>query len=109
MNLLNHFDDLLCCEICTEPYTEPSSNIKRIAKQLNCGHTFCLLCLEQMFEFTRSNPSIVCPTCRAITNISGGKKNITNLKNNFTILDLLETINNAKKNENEGKIKYIIY
>jgi ribosomal protein S27E len=99
------FDELLCCEICTEPYAEPSANMKRIAKQLNCGHTYCLLCLEQMFDFTRSNTNIVCPTCRAITIISGGKKGIINLKNNFTILDLLETINSVKKNENEGNIK----
>ncbi|KAI1695550.1 ubiquitin family domain-containing protein [Ditylenchus destructor] len=47
----------LRCGICTEFYVEP--------KSLNCGHTFCLKCVETM----TADGAIVCPECRKSTTI----------------------------------------
>ena len=53
--------DLSSCPICFDVLMDPCS--------LNCGHTFCELCLATVWKteagnWTNSPRSILCPTCR---------------------------------------------
>ena len=49
-------ESLLNCSVCLEPFQRP--------KLLRCGHTFCLECLEQLYDHTSA---ITCPLCKQKT------------------------------------------
>lgn len=61
MELSTVVNNLLECSICQEPFRDP--------RNLPCGHTFCLQCLEHLVNTTTSNASrnandFLCSTCR---------------------------------------------
>jgi hypothetical protein len=50
----NEIVEALLCSICTEVFTHP--------RRINCGHTFCKVCIETWFSTSRQYK---CPSCRA--------------------------------------------
>uniref|UniRef100_A0A158R6A5 RING-type domain-containing protein n=1 Tax=Syphacia muris TaxID=451379 RepID=A0A158R6A5_9BILA len=67
-SFLSDGDDMICCEVCFEPF----HLTERPPKQLPCGHNFCeqclfSLCCHQQYYFL---DSINCPTCRKEFNSS---------------------------------------
>lgn len=106
-------DEILICKICFLRY---STNKNKLPKLLSCSHTFCEPCLRQHVEklniLDENNHNIetvsksiyvikagqyvpkqlICPLCRKKTDLTDGK--IENLLNNFTILSLLDIIEN---------------
>lgn len=80
------------CEVCLSPY----STRKRYPVTILCGHTFCCICIKQMFSYSHIFKHedfavadllmlriIKCPTCRKVTPVrhdSNGEKNILMLK-----------------------------
>lgn len=53
----NELRDGLECSVCANLFKNP--------KQLFCGHTFCLDCIEKLKN--ESSQNITCPNCREIT------------------------------------------
>ncbi|XP_019639587.1 PREDICTED: E3 ubiquitin-protein ligase TRIM56-like [Branchiostoma belcheri] len=79
-------DDFLTCQICLETFRRP--------KILDCVHSFCEECLK---EYLKEGETVVkCPTCQRDTAMKqdGG---VSGLKDNFFILNLVETIGARKK------------
>lgn len=63
-NMVEEGQDMSMCPVCFDVLVDPCS--------LNCGHTFCELCLASVWkaeeEKWRDSPrSIQCPTCRSPT------------------------------------------
>eukprot|EP00456_Euglypha_rotunda_P060606 TRINITY_DN50737_c0_g1_i1.p1 TRINITY_DN50737_c0_g1~~TRINITY_DN50737_c0_g1_i1.p1 ORF type:complete len:233 (+),score=18.90 TRINITY_DN50737_c0_g1_i1:42-740(+) len=73
----------LSCAICLESYDLSA----RIPQILQCFHTFCASCLEKM---SLDKDSIVCPSCRAITNLPSKEKS-RGLSLNFPLIDVLDS------------------
>ena len=73
--------DHLECSICTNDFTEP--------KVLDCQHTFCLGCLQELKEgHSPHSKTIPCPLCRHITTLK--ENGVAGLPNNFTLRALVE-------------------
>ena len=49
-------DQHLVCPLCLDIFKEP--------RLLDCGHTFCLQCLQKNGRFLQHQDSIDCPVCR---------------------------------------------
>ncbi|XP_033126822.1 RING finger protein nhl-1-like [Anneissia japonica] len=76
-------EDILECHICAEKYNLTD----RRPKVLNCGHRFCLGCLNLLGQQNH----IKCPNCQKVFDIPAcGVKSFTD---NFTIIDLMEHVN----------------
>lgn len=83
----------LRCPICQEPYCEP--------KQLNCGHSFCLACLEGSQHLY----SINCPICRKATCFNvPGLNGLRLLPNNYALAQVVEAVVLRQTGENHGEI-----
>ena len=52
-----------CCPICVKTYADP--------RILSCLHTFCLECIEQLFD--DDGNKVVCPLCRFSTHLPDGE------------------------------------
>ena len=50
------------CDICMEEY-EDNDKSEKCPRILNCGHSFCTLCLKKIKQ---KNQNIICPSCRLI-------------------------------------------
>lgn len=50
------------CPICLEPYI--SDKLEKQSRLLQCGHTFCLGCLQAMLRSCPNN--VTCPNCRVV-------------------------------------------
>ncbi|XP_051989270.1 E3 ubiquitin/ISG15 ligase TRIM25-like [Xyrauchen texanus] len=48
---------ILTCTVCEEIFKDPH--------QLECGHSFCMQCIEGMLEHGQPSPMFNCPECRA--------------------------------------------
>ena len=57
-------DQHLVCPLCLDIFKEP--------RLLDCGHTFCLHCLQKNGRFLHHQDSIDCPVCREATKLSEG-------------------------------------
>ncbi|KAI8499349.1 hypothetical protein Bbelb_231130 [Branchiostoma belcheri] len=79
-------DDFLTCQICLETFRGP--------KILDCLHSFCEKCLKEYVK--PGETEVKCPTCQRDTALKqdGG---VSGLKDNFFILNLVETIGARKK------------
>ncbi|XP_019640452.1 PREDICTED: E3 ubiquitin-protein ligase TRIM33-like [Branchiostoma belcheri] len=79
-------DDFLTCQICLETFRRP--------KILDCVHSFCEECLKEYVK--PGETEVKCPTCQRGTALKqdGG---VSGLKDNFFILNLVETIGARKK------------
>ena len=67
----------LCCYLFVDPYTP---------KQLSCPHTYCQLCLQQLYQ--KKFKIISCPECRSRTYIKDG--NVAALPTNIKLRSLAE-------------------
>ncbi|XP_033640635.1 tripartite motif-containing protein 2-like [Asterias rubens] len=74
--------DHLECPICSGCFKQP--------KLLECSHSFCLECLQQLRQNSPSTTRLSCPVCRQETLIN--ENGIDGLKTNLTILSLIEAI-----------------
>ncbi|XP_019630950.1 PREDICTED: E3 ubiquitin-protein ligase TRIM56-like, partial [Branchiostoma belcheri] len=78
-------DDFLTCQICVEIFRKP--------KSLDCLHSFCEECLK---EYVKPGETVVkCPTCQRDTPLK--QNGVPELKDNFFILNLVDTIGARKK------------
>ncbi|XP_071804797.1 uncharacterized protein [Asterias amurensis] len=74
--------DHLECPICSGRFKQP--------KLLECSHSFCLECLQQLRKNSPSTTRLPCPVCTQETLIN--KNGIDDLKTNLTVLSLIEAI-----------------
>ncbi|XP_035657941.1 E3 ubiquitin-protein ligase TRIM56-like [Branchiostoma floridae] len=92
--LLNRLlEDFLECQICLQPYCRP--------KVLSCLHSFCQQCLEEVLKKQKVKTELDCPTCRTKSLLPGG--GVAELKDNFFVESLKDTIDVHKKLTNEGE------
>ncbi|XP_078695200.1 uncharacterized protein LOC144924122 [Branchiostoma floridae x Branchiostoma belcheri] len=92
--LLNRLsEDFLECQICLQPYRRP--------KVLSCLHSFCQQCLEEFLKKQKVKTELDCPTCRNKTVLPGG--GVAELKDNFFVESLRDTVDVHKKLANEGE------
>ncbi|XP_078582010.1 uncharacterized protein LOC144865290 [Branchiostoma floridae x Branchiostoma japonicum] len=92
--LLNRLsEDFLECQICLQPYRRP--------KVLSCLHSFCQQCLEELLKKQKVKTELDCPTCRSKTLLPG--VGVAELKDNFFVESLKDTIDVHKKLTNEGE------
>ena len=71
-------DDELSCPVCFEPFVDPHT-----PKNLPCGHVYCVLCLQEMV-----NGSKTCPECRKVIKIPKG--GVALIPTNFKLRTLAE-------------------
>ncbi|XP_033640978.1 tripartite motif-containing protein 2-like [Asterias rubens] len=74
--------DHLECPICSGRFTQP--------KLLECSHSFCLECLQQLRENSPITTRLSCPVCRQETLLN--ENGIDGLKTNLIVLSLIEAI-----------------
>ncbi|KAI8503920.1 hypothetical protein Bbelb_179880 [Branchiostoma belcheri] len=86
-------EDFLECQICLQPYRRP--------KVLSCLHSFCQQCLEEFLKKQKVKTELHCPTCRNTTVLPGG--GVAELKDNFFVESLRDTVDVHKKLTNEGE------
>ncbi|XP_035692662.1 keratin, type I cytoskeletal 9-like [Branchiostoma floridae] len=92
--LLNRLsEDFLECQICLQPYHRP--------KVLSCLHSFCLQCLVELLKKQKVKSELDCPTCRSKTLLPG--RGVAELKDNFFVESLKDTVDVHKKLTNEGE------
>ncbi|XP_035692660.1 keratin, type I cytoskeletal 9-like [Branchiostoma floridae] len=92
--LLNRLsEDFLECQICLQPYRRP--------KVLSCLHSFCQQCLKELLKKQKVKTELDCPTCRRKTLLPGG--GVAELKDNFFVESLKDTVDVHKKLTNEGE------
>ncbi|GMR39403.1 hypothetical protein PMAYCL1PPCAC_09598, partial [Pristionchus mayeri] len=76
--------DECCCAICSENF----ESIKTIPRNLECGHTFCEVCIYSMsVEF-----NVICPNCKIVTSFPTGKA----LPRNFAMISMAEQMMKSK-------------
>uniref|UniRef100_A0A914UME8 RING-type domain-containing protein n=1 Tax=Plectus sambesii TaxID=2011161 RepID=A0A914UME8_9BILA len=80
------------CTICWGPYNSDS----KCPRSIQCGHTFCTECIDQLIESQRNKFS--CPKCRKEFNISSSN----DLAKNFGLLEALTQITSATENAMEA-------
>jgi hypothetical protein len=56
-------EEQLSCAICLEHFKDP--------KVLSCQHTYCLECIARL---DMTGNFLICPVCRAITEVGGGNE-----------------------------------
>ena len=74
--------DHLECPICSGRFKQP--------KLLECSHSFCLECLQQLRQNSQSTTSLSCPVCRKETLLK--ETGIDGLKTDFKTISLIEAI-----------------
>ncbi|XP_038053690.1 protein PML-like [Patiria miniata] len=80
--------DHLQCSICTNRFRQP--------KLLDCLHSFCLQCLQELRQ--RQDPSgtkLTCPLCRCETMLKGS--GVADLPNNFAFSAMVEEVTMQEK------------
>lgn len=50
-------DEMLTCPVCRDIFKDP--------RQLPCGHSMCMGCLENLMDHSADAPLFRCPDCRA--------------------------------------------
>ncbi|XP_071854273.1 uncharacterized protein [Apostichopus japonicus] len=68
------------CTVCFEIFKRP--------KVLTCGHSFCLVCLQQMERVGRG--SFDCPVCRKQHDL--GKQGVEGLRDNFALISIVDSL-----------------
>ncbi|XP_038052390.1 tripartite motif-containing protein 3-like [Patiria miniata] len=81
------------CPVCCCGFKDP--------KILDCFHSFCLNCLEEMMSKQKSETEkITCPVCRKETQVRGGS--LQHLSNSFFISSLVDEFNQQKQELGEA-------
>ena len=88
--------DLITCTICLEPCKKPTS--------LPCLHTYCLVCLTQFIESSKTKRSsnsfsFKCPTCMRIIELPEG--GVSTFQNNFLVENLNEMLTRKHQEMNK--------
>ena len=80
------------CDICLIEW----DSSKRIPRLLNCGHTFCEMCLKSILSKCISkNEKFHCPNCNVYQKIES-EKDIPNLIKNYNLLTIAEKVDGRK-------------
>ena len=79
---LPSLETLLECGICLETFTFP--------KKLQCDHTFCETCLQDLYNTCGRPGNLTCPTCRTKTSVPA--KGIAGLRNDFRANEMKDMI-----------------
>ena len=79
---LSSLENLLQCAICFETFTVP--------KKLQCDHTFCEQCLQDLFNARGQPDNLTCPTCRTETSVPAN--GIAGLPTDFRANEMKDTI-----------------
>ncbi|XP_038054674.1 E3 ubiquitin-protein ligase TRIM56-like [Patiria miniata] len=80
--------DHLECYICTNRFRQP--------KLLDCLHSFCLQCLQELIQSQDpSGTKLICPLCRRETMLKGS--GVADLPNNFAFSALVEEVTMQEK------------
>ena len=87
-------DDILSCNICFEKFSGTGEQSPRI---LNCGHTYCLKCLNAMCG---GRNRLECPSCRLPTKFGRGL-GPASLAVNFQSVRLLEMAQSSLRSRDE--------
>ncbi|XP_071803849.1 uncharacterized protein [Asterias amurensis] len=74
--------DHLECPICSGRFKQP--------KLLECSHSFCIECLQQLRQNSQSTTRLSCPVCRQETLLK--ENGIDGLKTDFKTMSLIEAI-----------------
>ncbi|CAF2472563.1 unnamed protein product [Rotaria sp. Silwood2] len=74
---IENLENLLQCAICLDRF--------QIPKVLSCQHTFCLACLQRMYN--NQNRTLSCPTCRKVINLRQGPDE---LPSNLLLISLMD-------------------
>ncbi|XP_038058963.1 E3 ubiquitin-protein ligase TRIM71-like [Patiria miniata] len=86
--------DHLECSICTNRFRQP--------KVLDCLHTFCLRCLQELRQRqNKGTVTLTCPLCRQETMLDG--KVIDDLPTNFALTALVEEVTMMEQLITEGQ------
>ena len=72
------------CSLCCEAFTEEGAHVPR---NLDCGHTFCTLCIERLETHAPLRQGPRCPDCRAV--IRFNRRTVPNLPKNYKLLELI--------------------
>ena len=76
----------LVCQICKDDFKEP--------RMLECSHSFCLKCLQQLAQNQCPNNQMTCPMCRGQTSLP--RKGVSDLRTDFKLISLLDEIKQHK-------------
>ncbi|XP_033645113.1 E3 ubiquitin-protein ligase TRIM7-like isoform X2 [Asterias rubens] len=70
------------CQICMDRFKEP--------KMLECSHSYCLKCLQQLAETNPTSTKLTCPACRSESLLT--RKGVFELRTDFKLISLLDDI-----------------
>ena len=79
---LSSLQKILECAICYENFTVP--------KMLQCGHTFCEKCLQELYNASGQPGYLTCPTCRTTTSVPAN--DIAGLRTDFRANEMRDAI-----------------
>ena len=79
---LSSLQKIIECAICFENFTVP--------KILQCGHTFCEKCLQELYNASRQPGYLTCPTCRTTTSVPAN--DIAGLRTDFRANQMRDAI-----------------
>lgn len=79
-------EQIFSCRICFELFSSEGDHIPRV---LNCLHSYCHKCLCDVVATSGEMRSILCPTCRKVTELPTGST-VEILHRNFTVLNVME-------------------
>ena len=79
---LPSLEKLLECAICFETFTVP--------KKLQCDHTFCEKCLQELYNANGQPEYLTCPTCRTTTSVPAN--GIAGLRTDFRANEMRDAV-----------------
>ncbi|XP_071804544.1 uncharacterized protein [Asterias amurensis] len=89
--------DHLECPICSGRFKQP--------KLLECSHSFCLECLQQLRQNSPSTTRLSCPVCRKETLLK--EYGIDGLKTDFKTISLIEAIETKETQLKQQQVKQV--
>lgn len=78
---------MLECRVCEDVFAVDGEKVPRL---LHCGHTVCHSCLLRLKPCATEQQVLLCPFDRQPTSIN--QNNVSNLKKNFALIELLERL-----------------
>ncbi|CAD6194731.1 unnamed protein product [Caenorhabditis auriculariae] len=95
------------CPVCCSQFNRQNN----VPKVLDCGHSICSNCITTLLSNVRvyivgegeGVQQLKCPLCQVYTNID----DVKNLRNNFQLLDVVESYENNAKEEKAFHVKCI--
>lgn len=87
------------CSVCCEAFSEEGAHVPR---NLDCGHTFCTLCIQRLDSHAPLRQGPKCPECRAV--IRFNRRTATSLPKNFKLLELIREQGRERKAPSNGPL-----